>query len=305
MTKTCIFENCKTRPSYNFKGEKQPIYCNKHKKDGMTDIISKTCIFENCKTQPSYNFKGEKQPIYCNKHKKDGMTDIINKTCIFENCKTQPSYNFKGEKQPIYCNKHKKDGMLNIINKTCISEWCDIIPGKKYKGYCVLCFRNIFPDEPIARNYKSKEKSVCDFITTQFPNFDWIVDKKVTNGCSRRRPDLLLHLGYQIIIVEVDENQHSDYNCSCENKRLMEISQDLCHLPIVFIRFNPDGYKVKNSPSVKSCWGVSKSTGICRIILKKEWEHRLNCLKNQISYWTSEENISEKFIETIHLFFDQ
>ena len=31
-------------------------------------------------------------------------------------------------------------------------------------------------------------------------------------------------------------------DCSCENKRIMEISQDLGHRPIVFIRFNPDEY---------------------------------------------------------------
>jgi hypothetical protein len=43
--------------------------------------------------------------------------------------------------------------------------------------------------------------------------------------------------------IEIDENQHVAYDCSCENKRIMELSQDVGHRPIVFIRFNPDGYK--------------------------------------------------------------
>ena len=60
--------------------------------------------------------------------------------------------------------------------------------------------------------------------------------------CSKRRPDLFLDLGYQILIIEIDENQHLDYDCSCENKRIMELSQDVGHKPIVFIRFNPDEY---------------------------------------------------------------
>jgi hypothetical protein len=47
----------------------------------------------------------------------------------------------------------------------------------------------------------------------------------------------------QIIIIEVDENGHNNEEyCACENKRIMEISQDLSHKPIVFIRFNPDKY---------------------------------------------------------------
>ena len=46
----------------------------------------------------------------------------------------------------------------------------------------------------------------------------------------------------QIIIVEIDEYQHENITYSCENKRIMEISQDLGHRPIIFIRFNPDEY---------------------------------------------------------------
>jgi hypothetical protein len=46
------------------------------------------------------------------------------------------------------------------------------------------------------------------------------------------------------ILIEVDENQHIDY-ISCENKRTMEISRDLGHRNIVFIRFNPDDYMIE------------------------------------------------------------
>jgi hypothetical protein len=82
----------------------------------------------------------------------------------------------------------------------------------------------MFPDQPNARNYKTKERSVVEFVTTTFPQFSWQADRRIADGCSRRRPDLFLDMGYQIIIVEVDENQHQDYDCSCENKRLMELS---------------------------------------------------------------------------------
>jgi hypothetical protein len=66
------------------------------------------------------------------------------------------------------------------------------------------------------------------------------------------RPDLLLDFGDFILIIEVDENQHID-DISCENKRTMEISRDLGHRNIVFIRFNPDDYMIGNE-KITSCW---------------------------------------------------
>lgn len=75
---------------------------------------------------------------------------------------------------------------------------------------------------------------------------EWnIVIKTINGACSKRRPDLFLDLGYQIIVTEIDEYQHlnTSYDSTCENKRIMEISQDVGHRSVVFIRFNPDEYK--------------------------------------------------------------
>ena len=70
---------------------------------------------------------------------------------------------------------------------------------------------NLFPDKPVIRNYKTKEKEVVDRIKEIFPEFTWVHDKRVEDGCSKRRPDLLLDLGSHIIIIEIDENKYS-YN---------------------------------------------------------------------------------------------
>ena len=83
------------------------------------------------------------------------------------------------------------------------------------------------PDKPVFRNYKTKEYSVAQFVKTAFQDLSWIADKRISDGCSKRRPDLFLELENQIIIIEVDENQHTDYDCSCQNKRIMELSQDV------------------------------------------------------------------------------
>jgi len=126
----------------------------------------------------------------------------------------------------------------------------------------------------------------------------------VQGGCSRRRPDLLLDLGYQVIIIEIDENQHNNYDCSCDNKRLMEISQDLGFRPIVFIRFNPDSYINKNNEKIASCWKCNKQ-GVMQLSNKSMsgWTQRLSSLKAQIEYWTN--NKTEKTIEIIQLYYDE
>lgn len=201
------------------------------------------------------------------------------------------------EKEKRYC---KQCGGSRL----CKSDWCETIGNSKYEGYCLPCFVNNpeNKDKPNTRNYKTKEKEVVDSITTSFPNFTWISDKKVIDGCSRRRPDLLLDLGSHIIIVEVDENKHSDYDCICENKRLMELSKDLQHRPIVFIRFNPDDYVNNDGILVKSCWKLNK-LGVMQIVKNKqiEWNERVNNLKQQIQYWI--DNICEKTVEIIELYY--
>ncbi len=294
--KKCLL--CKKQPIYNVEGETKPIYCSTHKLDGMVDVKHKRCLL--CKKQPIYNVEGETKPIYCSTHKLDGMIDVKSKRCLL--CKKIPHFNFENETKGLYCNTHKLDGMIDVKHKKCKNGWCRTQPtNNKYDGYCLHCYMNMFPDKPVARNYKTKEQSVVDYIKDKFPNVDWIADKRVDNGCSKRRPDLLLHLGNQIIIIEVDENQHTDYNCSCENKRIMELSLDVSHIPIVFIRFNPDMY-FKQKTKVSSCWCLN-GNGILTIKKKDEWNERLSCLSNVVQYWLK--NITDKTIETIHLYYDE
>jgi ferredoxin-like protein FixX len=298
-SKTCI--ECKKQPCFNTDSNTKAIYCADHKKEGMIDVKHKTCL--ECDVIPSFNNQGEKNGLYCNKHKKNGMINVKSKTCL--ECDVISNFNNQGETKPLYCLTHKKEGMIDVKHKTCISDWCSTrFTNKKYDGYCLRCFIYLFPDKPVSRNYKTKEYSVLDFIKTKFPELDFIADKIISGGCSRRRPDLILDMLYQIIIIEIDENQHTDYNCSCENKRLMELSQDLGHRPIVFIRFNPDDYK-KDGKNITSCWGCDKN-GICVVkkSKQKEWLERLNTLEDQIKYWTCPENMTDKTIETIHLYYD-
>ena len=304
ISRTCKHEGCKKIPAYNQEGETRGFYCAKHKKEGMVDVKSKTCIHEGCKKQPVYNKEGERKGIYCLLHKTEGMVDVKNKTCIEAGCKKQRVYNKAGEIKGIYCSEHKKEGMVNVISPMCKTSLCSVRANGKYDGYCLRCFIHMFPNKPVCRNYKTKEYAVVEYINQNYPHLNWVADKIISGGCSRRRPDLLLDLGYQVIIIEIDENQHIDYDCSCENKRIMELSQDMGHRPIVFIRFNPDDYQ-KDGKNITSCWCQNKK-GICVVKKSKktEWPERLATLKQAIDYWITPANITNKTVETIQLFYD-
>jgi hypothetical protein len=298
--KRCIYKDCNKYPVFNFEGETKKLYCVSHKLPGMINVKDKRCIYKDCNKQPSYNNKYETNALYCKNHKLPEMINIISRTCIYKECTKIPNYNNKNETKGVYCLEHKLPEMVDVAHKKCNSEWCDIRAIPKYNNYCLSCCIQVCPEIQVSRNYKTKERDVSDRIDSHFKEYTWVNDKIISGGCSKRRPDKLLDLGTHIIIVEVDENKHNSYDTTCENKRLMELSQDLGFRPIVFIRFNPDSYKTLDGTVVRSCWKVNKF-GITQINKIKEWEERIKVLNNQIRYWI--ETISEKTIEIVELFY--
>ena len=266
-------------------------------------VDKRQCQEEGCKKQPTFNKEGEKVGFYCNEHKKEGMVDVKHKTCQEEGCKTRPAFNKEGEKVALYCNEHKKAGMVDVVSKTCQAPLCGTRASNPlYEGYCLRCCIYLRPDIQVVRNYKTKEIHVADYIIGKFPDFTWVEDKRVQDGCSSKRPDLLVDMGSHVVIVEIDEDKHGNYECSCENVRVMQISKDNGHRPIIFIRFNPDGYTDSSGKKVKSCWKINEN-GICVVSKTKEWERRLKCLEETVEYWT--ENPTDKTVETIHLYYDE
>lgn len=268
----------------------------------MCKLCTRLCKEDGCTTAASYGYKNKKTRLYCALHKKDNMVDVNHKKCL--ECDKIACYSYVGNNKRLYCREHKKDGMINPSYKPCKSELCTSNANSKCNGYCLFCYVNLFPELQISRLYKTKEQTVVDFVKTKFANFQWVHNQKINGGCSRRRPDIFLDLGYQVIIIEIDENQHTEYDSTCENRRIMELSQDVAHRPIVFIRFNPDDY-LENNKKITSCWATN-TRGMCIVknTKKCEWNTRLGKLEENITYWTNPTNISKKTIETIQLFYD-
>jgi len=304
----CQTYGCFKWACYSVSGTNINIKCTKHKNKDMIQNIGSRCKSENCSNMGKFKFENSNDS-FCFDHKEEGMQKKYIYKCSDNYCLNNGVYNYKNliikyELNTIngFCHEHRPINTVSIFSKICKSEWCLTIASvSKYKGYCCNCFIHIFPDDHISSKYKTREGAIVQFIQSAYSELSWIYDKKIVDGCSKRRPDLFLDLGYQIIIIEVDENQHVDYNVECENKRIMEISQDIGHRPIIFIRFNPDSY-TENGIEHKTCWTEIKNTISNEMI--NEWNDRLNKLKSTIDFWINPENKTDKTIELIKLFYD-
>ena len=193
--------------------------------------------------------------------------------------------------------------MIDIIANCCKTELCDTIANsKKYKGYCCRCFINLFPDNKISKIYKVKEQHMVDFINLHFKDYVECYDKIIQDGCSRRRPDCLIKLNDYNIIIECDENQHKNGDYSCNNKRTMELFNDLGNSLIIFIRFNPDSYINNKGKKKLSSFKYHQTLNVPTIRNKEEWNGRLNKLKETVEYYLN--NLPKKEVEEVKLFYD-
>jgi hypothetical protein len=116
---------------------------------------------------------------------------------------------------------------------------------------------------------KQKEWEVLNYLrenVSQKPAFH--DSSRPVSECSKRRPDIFYQCLGHCVIVEVDENQHRNYNPSCECARISEIVGSLGGFPVVFIRYNPDAIKWKG----KFVSGVSREKRLEMLVdvVKKE-----------------------------------
>jgi len=123
--------------------------------------------------------------------------------------------------------------MKNVVSRRC--EGCGLFQVKK--ELCIYCRE----DSPAYQ--KTREKAVYDLLQSTQDLRNFIHNKSVGFVCGNFRPDFLYDLGTHRIIVECDEGQHRGYEPECERIRMLNIlNADLT--PCVFIRYNPDAFKI-------------------------------------------------------------
>jgi len=68
-------------------------------------------------------------------------------------------------------------------------------------------------------------------------------DRQLDGGsCGKERPDVVWDCTTHYVLLEVDEHQHQDRPCECEQVRMVNVTQGL-GLPCIWVRYNPDEFK--------------------------------------------------------------
>ena len=152
MVKCKKQKDCSNDAKYNYVGNKHPIYCKKHKKRKMINLVDGKCshgIINKCvergcmitaegKSQKLYCrlhanskminvnrlrctqcnerafFCKDKYyvPVSCNKHRTMDMSVTMRRKCHVDGCEKRARFNRKGKFIPLYCSHHAKYGMI-------------------------------------------------------------------------------------------------------------------------------------------------------------------------------------------------
>jgi len=305
---TRICELCSTTASYNYPDIRKAQFCKTHKKDGMENVTQNRC--ERCKKQPLFNFKGQTRGRFCATHKETGMVDVVNPACCSDGCPQQARWGLPGQK-PNYCTDHRVAGTITSPRKQCVEagckelavfgttvhEHCEAhkIPGEVniMEQRCKSCTLlgivdadgNCETCDPAAfkRIRLAKQNMVRDFLLAQGVPLT-SVDRMIDGGeCGKERPDFFIDCDTHILIIEVDEHQHSGRACECEQTRMVNVSQSN-GMRTVFLRWNPDTYKVPKGQTVDST------------------KKRLGVLLEWIEHFRK--TPPESFLSVLYLFFD-
>ena len=316
INKTCEYAGCGKQPYFNDPGTSRGRFCKTHKLAGMVDVKNRTCEQTDCHTMPYFNSPGTTKGLYCWLHKLEGMVDVRNKTCEHADCNTQPSYGLPGH-APSYCAPHHPEGTMKHPKRRCTvsdcREWsthgitqperCErhALPGDDnlVERACANCnLPNVLNAHDLCgdcsawltgkRPRLAKQREVLQFLDHELQDFPYDSTDRTPQDlrdCDRReRPDVMWDRADRIVILEIDEDQHKDRPCECEQTRMMNISQALGSERTIWIRYNPDAFRGPDSRR----W-TSKAK---RHELLKQW-----------LTWALTSDLPHT-ISVIHLFFD-
>ena len=233
----CSHPGCTKQRSFGIE-PKKPTHCGKHKLPGMMSGRVR-CSAEGCQKHPSWGFDALER---CAEHKMKGMRTFRGQRCKAADCQRIANFGLQHRK-PVSCLEHKTDAMTDVVTpmKPCCS--CGLQTRTAYlrKGLCYYC-------RPATIQAHSKELAIKALLEAQVGHINFVHDRVAQAildcACRKYRPDFWAQLPSLVLVVEVDERQHENYEPSCELRRLVELLAACMGKPLVVIRYNPDGYKI-------------------------------------------------------------
>jgi hypothetical protein len=146
-----------------------------------------------------------------------------------------------------------------------------------------LCSKTYLNSELFKRQKHTRELKIKKLLETNINQVFYSHDKIIDSSCNMKRPDFVYDCKTHFVVVEVDEDQHSNHLESCETSRMMQIAQSI-GMPTIFIRYNPDKYKADDEIPEKT-----------RRKILIEWVNHCMVL---------EPKNGDEFLRVVYLFYD-
>ena len=235
------------------------------------------------KAQPKFGFVGGSATA-CSQCKTGDMVDVTHKKCIC--CKARAIYGHAGQK-PLCCAQCRSSTMFDLQSKRCEGPCGGTVVVHRSHRFCANC------DTERKRVTRVRENVLANYLREKasLPWTSWNKQVAGTRDCTGKsyRPDFVWELPHLIIIKECDEGGHAAQGYSCDEKRMADLVNVYGGLPMVYIRWNPDAYKVK---------GVTRRT-----TMKVRLQHALEELERELR--RSVEDVSKlPLIRVTRLFYD-
>ena len=223
---------CQTKiPLFGYEYDTKATHCGDCKKENMINIKSPKCQDLNCTgKEATYGYPGFKPNRFA-QHKLPNQKPNPKKKCTM--CKEFATHGFK---QALWCEDHAHENSTNLIEQECSS--CHFLNIIRQDGMCEYCSDYTH----YSRVRLGKQYDIEQYL--KHNNIQWnLSDQKIPNSINAlERPDFLFDYDDYAIVLEVDEHQHMERQCECEQKRMINITNTL-QKPTLFIRYNPDYYK--------------------------------------------------------------
>lgn len=185
---------------------------------------------------------------------------------------------------------------------------------------CEHCYTNVFKVNPYINHITKKKEHICRSCYNKSTGYTTSKEKQMVEYVKKdqkiapyivlanqiikghlcqtlRRPDLLISSTSDLhIVIECDEFQHSNYNLECEFGRMDEIIDEL-EGRVIFIRWNPDRYKVYNKRGTVSRKEKLKLLNklILHISNKTDWSDDEQYVAYYMFYDDTKEDIYRKY----------
>jgi hypothetical protein len=217
--------------------------------------------------------------------------------CLEYECLELAEYGVKGSR--LFCYKHTDEYFkLNPPTKKQYSLFGDHSTLLRCTGIDMdmpdcwednpLCYRNVL---------RNKQLYVEQFINRHYYSLNSRFETKVEYNGKHRKADALILFHTHSIIIETDEKQHKKYNKKDENVRNDIIFNGLGGKPLVFIRFNPDGYKDNLGKKHKGCFEFAQG-----MLDQDAINYRLSFIKQIVDFYIYK--IPADGITQCYLFYD-